>query len=122
MEAIKYTFDYLKSLSAVLVNTKIVVQETIIDNKIAVHKREYYKKRNGKICYVDYKKIWFAADWKRIKTIKSSKLFSSSENDWRPLKSNYSKDVINKDYKDELVEKFKELNNLNNHRLSTKIC
>lgn len=112
MEATKYTFDYLKSLSAVLVNTKIVVQETIINSNIAVHKREYYKKRNGKICYVDYKKIWFLVDWERIKTIKSSKLSSSSENDWRPLKFNYSKDVINEDYKNELIEKFKELNNL----------
>ena len=106
MNASKYTFDYLKSLNAVLVETKIVIQNSFIGDTISVNKREYYKKRNGKICYVDYQKKYFKPDWNRIKTYRNSSTTSTGENDWRPLHMSNTTYRLTKEYREELINQF----------------
>ena len=100
------TINYLKEMEAVLVETKIMVQSKYIGDEISVNKREYYKKRNGKVCYVDYPCKYYKTDWSRVRVRKYHNFSSTGENDWRPLHTRSESYKIQEDYKQELISKF----------------
>ena len=106
MENSSKTWQYLKEMGAVLIETKIKVDDCFVGDNIYVFKREYYRKRNGRTCYVDYKGIYFNADWSRIKKKSSRNVYSSGENDWRPLRTISTRFIFASAYKDELINKF----------------
>lgn len=101
------TWRHIKENEGVLINSKIIVQKEFIGDTIAVYKREYYKKRNGKTCNVDYPSKKFKTDWTRIKKYKTFKTYSTGENDWRPLHTSNTYYKLNDDYKEELINLFK---------------
>lgn len=98
------TRNYLAELSAVLIDTKIIVQNQ--GDNICVHKREYYKKRNGKTCYVDSGTKYYPTDWSRIRTYKNHKTYSTGENDWNPLHITNTSYKFLDGYKEELIAEY----------------
>lgn len=110
MENRPKTWVYLKDMQAVLIETKIKVQDAFIGDTIYVFKREYYRKRNNKTCYVDYKGKYFITDWTKIKKKVTNKTFSTGDNDWRPLHTTSTKYNFAVGYKEELINNFLKTN------------
>jgi predicted nucleic acid-binding protein len=104
MEDTHKTRQYLKELNAVFVEDKIIVSPAIINSKIAVFTRKYYKKRNNKICYVDTNIVLFNVEWDKTKTHKNvSNIYI---NDWNNTFFKNEITKISKEYKEELIEKY----------------
>lgn len=99
------TRKYLKDMQAVLINSKIIVQNTIIDSKVCVYLKQTYRKRNNKTCYVEVNRTWFPLDWKRTTTYTHH--HGITINDYNSFHYIDENTVLDKDYKQELIEKYK---------------
>lgn len=105
------TRQYLKDNGATLVRENIVFSDSIIDGKITLTHRKYYRKRNGKQCYVDVVSESIKADWGRIKTYKNTNNISANP-DYSSYLVTTEATVLNKDYKAELKAWFIDRHNL----------
>lgn len=100
------TWEYIRKMEAVFVKDKIIVQKEFIGETIYVFRREYYRKRNGKICSVDYPPTYFKTDWSKIKKYHYHNIFSSSDSDWDPLHISGTNYKFLNGYKEELIQMF----------------
>ena len=101
------TWNYLKEMNAIQFDEKVVVSDTIINGKIAIYTRKYFKKRNNKTCYVDCNIKSFEVDFNRVKEItQHSNIYI---NDWNNKHFKFKKSVLLKNYKEELINQYKNL-------------
>lgn len=99
------TRNYLKELSAILIKSEVIIQKTIVDSKVCIYKKETYRKRNGKTCYVEVNRTWFPLDWKRTTTYHNRK--GITINDYNSFSYTEENIVLDKDYQEELITLFK---------------
>lgn len=91
--------------SCELVFTEILVRE--VSGHAVVFKRETYKKRNGKKCYMDYPSIKFTIDESRI--MRRSSYGHETSNVWERPTGSKKWVVFRPDYKQELINEYRIL-------------
>lgn len=100
------TIQHLKETEAVPTTEEIKVWFNEIPNTISIFKRQYYKKRNGKTCYVDSGHIDIPADMSRI--MKYYKNTTIDINDWNCHTYTCITYKPRSDYKEELKKWYNE--------------
>lgn len=99
------TIQHLKETDAVPTTEEIKVWFNEIPNTISIFKRQYYKKRNGKTCYVDSGEVTIPADMSRIMRYNNS--VTIDINDWNCHTYYNFTQKPRSDYKEELKEWYK---------------
>ncbi len=101
MEDTQYSRNYVNSLGGVFNHEKIMFG-TVCNSLLPVFTRQYYKKRNNKICYIDTKVKYFNCDFNRM--VKRSSGGSIQMNEHYSYNYSHSWEYPNKEYKEELIK------------------
>lgn len=104
MEDSLRTRQYLQEMKAVLIDEKIKISDCIVNSKIHVFTRKFYKKRNGKTCYVDSNIKAFDVDFKRVFYNRTAG--SIEMNEHYSYHYSNSRLILHRDYKEELTLKY----------------
>jgi hypothetical protein len=108
MEDTIRTKQYLEELNAIKVDSKIRINIDHLPSKIILFTRDYYKKRNNKICYVDKNFKTIIADTSKIRKGKYCNIYSTGDNDWNPVVSRGMWYKLTKEYQQELINNYNE--------------
>lgn len=97
----EYHWEHIRQNGGVLFDSKIIIDTewSNISGNIDVFRREYYKKRNGKTCYMDYPAIKFHFDRERAKVYFNHKTYSMGEYDRNPVHTTSVNVKLNPDYR-----------------------